>query len=543
LYVAQSAFVIGNQYEIGVPPAHASALADSHAAIRDALAAIQRAIVAEFLVSPGDYLAAMKDHWIGTMSMELIGMLRREFDAMFPHSSSSVSLDEKSITCRPPPPLVLLRISKQSLPASVLKGRLLGDIEVILFRGTQTVFATAPDTVECEAFVVAGAFRVDARLESSVTTAIDASDSRVGPDSPVARFNALQFTFDRLKLSEGTRKSAVSIGFSTRVHVAVRSDPEAVVELEASSGYSAPLIGRTNEKQWVEAEASLLERELFDTDTSPMRTWAHVANVLNARVWLRATRQADPLALHGVDPVRPLAPQDIARLRTSFFATQSRDGLVSIGDVRQFFARVEKLLHRIRHQRGLADLWRSGAICGWLTRSEAGRVLSSCPPYTALLRMSTNQCDDMIVSYTTRSEPRLHHLSLNASQKKETVMEQLRSFSGKPLQYMLIVRDRANSEGARAFHLVPYAMFLAAHEAAGGVRRVTAASSARGARGGGANADQSTPGSVADGVADYEADINELYAQLTNLSVMSVKPESDDTVVYLEPRPAVSLLR
>lgn len=198
----------------------------------------------------------------------------------------------------------------------------------------------------------------------------------------IARFTDLNFP-------NGTRLKSVRLKFTSRIDVADSLGQMHSITVESNP--SNPIVVKTNENQWFEAEGILLQKAAFGNALEI--TWQRLANWLQRR-YLMATRQSLQT------PTRPLSQHDLNYLHRLKFSSAAR---ISQKDFDKFWEWCGPLFHKIRYQRHLCSLWTAGYICGFLTREEVETVLKSQAVGTFLIRFS-DRMPKFVVSYQSADE-------------------------------------------------------------------------------------------------------------------------------------------
>eukprot|EP00179_Madagascaria_erythrocladioides_P031893 CAMPEP_0198327408 /NCGR_PEP_ID=MMETSP1450-20131203/14683_1 /TAXON_ID=753684 ORGANISM="Madagascaria erythrocladiodes, Strain CCMP3234" /NCGR_SAMPLE_ID=MMETSP1450 /ASSEMBLY_ACC=CAM_ASM_001115 /LENGTH=314 /DNA_ID=CAMNT_0044031455 /DNA_START=15 /DNA_END=955 /DNA_ORIENTATION=+ len=214
-------------------------------------------------------------------------------------------------------------------------------------------------------------------------------------DQLCARFGALTFP-------HGTRLRTTRMTFRAQVQAALLGHTEL---LNLESNVSGDLVVKTNENQWDECEGILMKRSLWSSPDVTRVPWLRVCNIIQHH-YLIATRQWNPLGStddqHAID--RPLLPHDLAYIHRLCF---DNGDAVTQKQFEKFWLWFGPTLHKIRYQRHLCPLWRSGKILGFLTRAESEHLLLQTRSAGAfLLRFSERVAGQFAVSYVVHTSGR-----------------------------------------------------------------------------------------------------------------------------------------
>ena len=107
-------------------------------------------------------------------------------------------------------------------------------------------------------------------------------------------------TFNDLKFPNGTRLKSIRIKFSSKI--TVQDSKANIHNLSIETNPTNPIVVKTNENQWYEAEGILLKKTAFGGQLEI--TWPRLANWVQRR-YLLATKQ------NLQTPVRPLTSYDL----------------------------------------------------------------------------------------------------------------------------------------------------------------------------------------------------------------------------------------
>lgn len=207
--------------------------------------------------------------------------------------------------------------------------------------------------------------------------------------------------FNDLKFPSGTRLKTVRLRFSAKITIIEETTQKAsLVQLETAIP-SNPILVKTNENQWGEAEGLLLKHSIFES-AQQQAPWCRFANWLQRR-YLMATKQ------NLQNPQRPLTPEDFLYISRLKFGSGS-PSFISLAQFESFWEWFGPALHKIRYQRHLCTLWISGIVPGFLTREEADVCLKNEQPSTFLLRFSERAPGKFAVAYRSSDFQTRHYL-------------------------------------------------------------------------------------------------------------------------------------
>lgn len=176
---------------------------------------------------------------------------------------------------------------------------------------------------------------------------------------------------------------------------------------------SKPIIVKTNENQWEEAEGILLKNETFKNQKSS--SWFQFANSLQKR-YLIATKQ------NLISPIRPLTIDDFNYIykikfnNSDIYLENQNYSNIQLHQFDAFWQWFGPGLHKIRYQRHLCSLWIKGYVCGYIPRSEAESILKDSSPGTFLIRLSERISGTFTVAYTVieNNVKRVYHYVVNS---------------------------------------------------------------------------------------------------------------------------------
>jgi len=158
------------------------------------------------------------------------------------------------------------------------------------------------------------------------------------------------------------------------------------------SNESAPIIVKTNENQYTEAEGILLKHEVFGNYEKS--TWCRFANSFQKR-YLLATKQEKQR------PKRPLTIQDLLYIYSIKFSPYqpNEQTTITTQNYEIFWNWFGPVLYRIRYQRHLLILWLSGLICGFVSKVESEKILENATRGAFIIRFSEQRAGELAIAY------------------------------------------------------------------------------------------------------------------------------------------------
>lgn len=241
-----------------------------------------------------------------------------------------------------------------------------------------------------------------AELISAETTKSKKSAAASGLENTDKPFNRDGVAmFNDLKFPSGTRLKTVRLRFAAKVAVLDETTSKPLVMHLETVDPSNPILVKTNENQWGEAEGMLLKHSIFE-NSHQQAPWFRFVNWLQRR-YLMATKQ------NLTSPARPLTPEDLLYIgRLKFGSTQPT--VITAAQFEAFWEWFGPTLHKIRYQRHLCTLWTSGIVPGFVTRDEADFCLRNELPGTFLLRFSERAAGKFAVAYRSSNSQTRHYL-------------------------------------------------------------------------------------------------------------------------------------
>eukprot|EP01119_Soliformovum_irregulare_P020765 TRINITY_DN6781_c0_g1_i2.p1 TRINITY_DN6781_c0_g1~~TRINITY_DN6781_c0_g1_i2.p1 ORF type:complete len:242 (-),score=84.49 TRINITY_DN6781_c0_g1_i2:24-749(-) len=190
------------------------------------------------------------------------------------------------------------------------------------------------------------------------------------------------------KFANGTRKNLAALVFTIQVKVG-----QLVFQVETPPSNSFVVI--TNEVQYEEA-LQILIRPSFPKQGL---AWVEFANLLQKH-FVISTRQELQA------PKRCLSLEELDYLHSVFF---SRKPGILVSEFDNFWKWFSPALHKLRHQRPLAQLYQAGLIYGFASREGVNKLLETENWGACVLRFSEKNPGSFAVGYVTSTEERIRH--------------------------------------------------------------------------------------------------------------------------------------
>lgn len=201
-------------------------------------------------------------------------------------------------------------------------------------------------------------------------------------------------SFEELRFSKGTGGKAVNLYFSCTAKAPPSLKiPGAGEAFEIESNQTEPFVVMTNESQFGDSALKLLEHDVFGGKGGPV-TWLRFANVLQLH-YLSATRQN----LGKI--VRPLTKADLAYIWQLRFQ-QAKE--VTRSMLHEFWGWFGKLIHVLRHQKPVPEMWSAGLIFGFIPKDAARDILHNRPVGTFLIRFSEQSAGQFAVASVAKGK-------------------------------------------------------------------------------------------------------------------------------------------
>jgi hypothetical protein len=273
-----------------------------------------------------------------------------------------------------PLPMLALAITAQPFPLTVIQNKALDQpVTLRLIRGTKTEIVSLG--------TVTASMLVDYAPRS-------AADTEVQNGTGTMSARELIVSMDKLKFKHGTRKKRALLKFRQQVQVRYKGG---TVALDVESNASKPFVVKTNERQWREAEQSLLLLAAFG---GRMRcSFAQVYNAFHHHLVGAVTKQLPS------QPQRTLsAARALPFIAANFFSNAAQ---VTQTDFNNFWTWVGPTEHKLAHQRDLSNMFVDGLVLGFVTRAQSIELLRARDPGVFLIRFSLKYAGEFAISYRT----------------------------------------------------------------------------------------------------------------------------------------------
>jgi len=267
----------------------------------------------------------------------------------------------------PPPCIAALVLTDQPTPQVLFKGKTLEDSYVLVLLSGSNV--SIQNISKVKAILVAD--EKSWKTKKPIENEIQSMD-------PMKRVSL----FHNIKLNVSTRMSMVYLKFGVQVQLAHDGGTHAI-----ESAGSSPIIVITNESQWCDAAGKLLLFEAFGGQNEI--PWQHLANVTHTH-FLKATRQ---------DPGRPsrrLNHGEYQYLHYKFFGGQLN---VTQPQAGRFWSWFGQVVQALRFKRHIANLWFTGLIYGFITKSVCNGLLKNEEVGTFIIRFSESYPGLFAIAY------------------------------------------------------------------------------------------------------------------------------------------------
>mmetsp|Transcript_16692 Transcript_16692/g.23195 ORF Transcript_16692/g.23195 Transcript_16692/m.23195 type:complete len:592 (-) Transcript_16692:663-2438(-) len=298
-------------------------------------------------------------------------------------------------------PSFALVILSQPFPDSVKQNKSIDEpVTVKLLTGAK--FDSRPNSASVRAEII----NVNSK-NKKMAVGIENGEKLINAETGIATFNDLKFP-------NGTRLKSIRVKFTSKI--TVQDSKQHIHHLSIETNPTNPIVVKTNENQWHEAEGILLKKTAFGGQLEIY--WPRLANWVQRR-YLIATKQ------NLQTPVRPLSSYDLHYMHRLKFENKP---VISQKDFDNFWTWFGPLLHKIRYQRHICTLWTRGFIAGFLTREEVDAVLKNEQIGTFLVRFS-ERTEAFVVSY--QSSEGVKHYLLKADDThgaKKTLPDFLRDY-------------------------------------------------------------------------------------------------------------------
>ena len=176
-----------------------------------------------------------------------------------------------------------------------------------------------------------------------------------------------------------------------------------MVEQFIESSPTEPFIVMTNESQFGESAMKLLKKAAFVKEEKT--SWPCFANYLQIH-FLSATRQTFS------EIKRPITMFDFEYIRSNYFKEKD----VEAESFKEFWKWFGKVLHKIRHQKPVPEMWNTGLIFGFISKEQASLILSKHSVGDFLIRFSEKSPGQFALAYLTNNGVK-HFLVPNSVKK------------------------------------------------------------------------------------------------------------------------------
>ena len=201
-------------------------------------------------------------------------------------------------------------------------------------------------------------------------------------------------SFDDLRFSKGTGVKAVQVSFSCKAKApSTVNMPGAKQEFILESNLTAPFIVMTNESQFSDSAFKVLEYSIFGSVNMSV-SWLRFCNVLQMH-YLTSTRQ------HLEKIIRPLTKADLAYIWKLKFQQAKEVSRDVYGEFWKWFG---KLVHVLRHQKPVPELWEKGLIFGFISKDAASDILANHAVGTFLIRFSEQSAGQFAVAVVAKGK-------------------------------------------------------------------------------------------------------------------------------------------
>ena len=258
--------------------------------------------------------------------------------------------------------------------------------------------------------VIAGKVKAELQWETAKDQESKGSSSILNPTASVKKTGIANF--EELRFSKGTGVKIVRLVFTCRAKAPSTLEiPGAGSEFELESNPTEPFIVMTNESQFSDSAKKLLDLAVFGESDDPV-PWLRFANHLQLH-YLTSTRQN----LSKI--VRPLTKADLAYIWQLKFKQAKQ---VSPALFNDFWGWFGKLVHVLRHQKPVPELWEKGLIFGFISKDAAGDILAGRDVGTFLIRFSEQSAGQFAVACVAKGKEAgskvIKHMLVPQSTKK-----------------------------------------------------------------------------------------------------------------------------
>jgi len=205
--------------------------------------------------------------------------------------------------------------------------------------------------------------------------------------------------FPDLRFVHGTRLKIAVLKFTLEVQYIQPNGTVHNAILESNK--SNPFVVMTNENQWESSAGNLLKYYVFQNLAVSEVPWCRFANYLQNH-YLRATRQ--DLA----SPARPLSRYDLDYIQMNQFNGATT---VTSQTFAKFWDWFGKVMHSIRHQKPFLFLWLNGLVYGFISKTDAERLLQGQPAGTFVARFSERRAGQVAIAFS-KEDPITKRISI-----------------------------------------------------------------------------------------------------------------------------------
>lgn len=287
-----------------------------------------------------------------------------------------------------PHPVATLFVSLSPFPTAVKQHVPVSPIHIQLLTGVHSVFPLSPQDL------------VIAELTQSSPTFTSRKGNNNGlmrgHQTPVENGVAL---FDKLIFNVGTNCRPVQLKF--RLSVSMGTSIFQVESLPCD-----PCISITNTKQWEEAQGILLKKDIFSGRAEiPVPLFCNTIQMS----FMKAIRQ-DPMKVRRILSLEDFQFFLTSKLGKPFQMQESLTGK----DFDRFWEWFGPILQKMHHHKIYVQLWMTGLLWGFISTTDAQKMLSYREPGTFLLRW-VDHCDGRLaVSY--KAEQEVKHFDIDTKE-------------------------------------------------------------------------------------------------------------------------------
>jgi hypothetical protein len=329
-----------------------------------------------------------QSHILNTISLHLLAQsridLRRNKALLNLYNIEIPNLLSQTIL----PPLASLFVSVSPFPTAVKQHVPVSPIHVQILTGVHSVLHLTPQDM-----VIA-----ELTQSSPNFTSRKGNNNGLmrGHQTPVENGVAL---FDKLVFNVGTNCRPVQLKF--RLSLGMGTSIFQVESLPCD-----PCISITNTKQWEEAQGILLKKDIFSGRAEiPVPLFCNTIQMS----FMKAIRQ-DPMKVR-----RILSIDDFQFFLTSKLGKpfQMQENLTG-KDFDRFWEWFGPILQKMHHHKIYVQLWMTGLLWGFITTTEAQKMLSYREPGTFILRW-VDHCDGRL-AVSHKAEQEVKHFDIDTKE-------------------------------------------------------------------------------------------------------------------------------